>query len=93
VSFFTPELGDGALSRAADAKNRIAAAAAAPALFEAPAPAPAPTEAFELPAATAQQSAWSMPQVGRVAPRVVPPIEEIPANSASDGFEMPEKSN
>jgi outer membrane protein TolC len=93
ASFFTPELADGAPSRAADAKNRIAAAAAAPALFEVPAPAPAATEAFELPAATAQPSAWSMPQVGRVAPRVVPPIEEIPASSASDGFEMPAKSN
>ena len=88
ASFFSPELGDGAVGRAGDSKNRIAAAAAAPALFETP----AETATFVEPAIPVQSDAWSMPQVNRAAvPRVVPPSEEIPAAapSASDSFEMP----
>ncbi|HEV8000013.1 MAG TPA: TolC family protein [Planctomycetaceae bacterium] len=92
ASFFSPELGTGASSRAGDAKNRIAAAAAAPALFESPSPA---TEAMVLPVAPGQSSAWSLPQVGRAAPRAAAANEEmsvVPA-SGSDSFEMPVKGN
>ncbi len=90
ASFFSPELSDGATSRAGESKNPIASAAAAPALFESPAPIPAAT--LMVPATLAQPDAWSMPQINRApAPRVVPASEEIPAPipTSSDSFEMP----
>jgi outer membrane protein TolC len=85
-SYFAPELGDGAITRAGDAKNRIAAAAAAPALFEAPAALPATIA--PAPAPQAESNAWTMPQAGRPIPPTASPVPEVSA-PAADSFEMP----
>jgi len=85
AAFFAPELGDGAFGRTGDGKNRIAAAAAAPALFEVPVPVPV---IIMTPAAQGQSNAWTLPQVGHVAPRAASPNDEISA-PPSDSFEMP----
>ena len=87
AAFFAPELGT--FGRAGDAKNRIAAAAA-PALFGAPAP--TPVETFVAPAMIGAPNAWSMPQVGRSAPRGASNSEEITV-PAADSFEMPENQS
>jgi len=81
AAFFAPELVNGAFGRAGDPKNPIAAAA--PTSFEAPAPV-----IIMAPAAQGQSNAWSMPQLGRIAPRAASPNEEISA-PPSDSFEMP----
>jgi outer membrane protein TolC len=83
AAFFAPELANGAFGRAGGTKNPIADAAAAS--FEAPVPAAAITMA---PASQGQSNAWSIPQLGRIAPRAASPNEEILA-PPSDGFEMP----
>jgi hypothetical protein len=79
AAFFAPELGNGTFGRTGDTKNRIADAA--PTSFEPPA-------IILAPAAQSQSNAWSMPQLGRVAPRATSPNEEISA-PPSDSFEMP----
>jgi outer membrane protein TolC len=86
AAFFAPELAPGATGRAGEVKNRAAAAAAAPAVFESPAP--APVVIIVAPATQSQSTAWSLPEVSRVAPRKASSTDEFSA-PASDSFEMP----